>query len=493
MIYPEPSQYIEEAGSFNVIPVYKEVRADFETPLSIFLKVKAKFLLESVERGENVGRYSIIALDRRSMIKLWGRRIDICRCFNGQEVRESAETDNPLEKVREFFSALKAPDYEGLPPFFGGAIGYLGYETVRYFEDIPVEPNKGDVPDGILIVPETLLVYDSVRRSVFIIVTTMPAEQAETAYRDAVEKIRRTEAIMAEPLQLENRSRRPRKVKVESNMERSAFLEAVKECQEFIRAGEVIQVVLSQCFSVNTAGSEILPFELYQSLRILNPSPYLFFLDFDDFHLIGSSPEVMVKVQNRELLLKPIAGTRPRGGSVAEDNRMARELLNDPKERAEHTMLIDLGRNDLGRVARPGTIEVTDMMSIEKYSHVMHIVSAIKGELDDRYDIFDVIEATFPAGTLTGAPKIRAMELIARMEPARRGPYGGMVFYLGFNGNFDSCITIRTVMLKDGIATVQAGAGIVADSLPENEFEETENKARSLIEAIRLAGTGRLK
>jgi anthranilate synthase component 1 len=488
MVFPDKKQYFEDAKSFKIIPVYKEVIADFETPLSVFLKVKAKFLLESIERGENVGRYSMVGLGKKCTITLRGSSIEIIENKGQAEARIQKELRNPLEEVRKYLSEWRAPGYEGLPPFYGGAIGYLGYEAVRYFEDIPVSGDREGIPDGLMVIPEALLVYDSVKRSLFIVVSTLPGDNPQEEFEAAVKKIEEISALLSKPLVLREKSERKEKLIVESNMEKDHFLRCVERCRDYIGQGEIIQVVISQKFSVKTKAS---PFEIYQKLRMINPSPYLFFLDFDDFCLIGSSPEVMVKIQNKELLIKPIAGTRRRGTSITEDNLLARELLEDPKEKAEHIMLVDLARNDLGRVATPGSVEVDDFMSVEKYSHVMHIVSKVKAELEDKFDVFDVIQATFPAGTLTGAPKIRAMEIIAEMEADKRGPYGGMIFYLGFNGNLDSCITIRTILLKDGIATVQAGAGIVADSIAEKEYEETVNKASALIKAIEAAGQGR--
>jgi anthranilate synthase component 1 len=488
MIFPDKEKYLADAKSFTIIPVFKEIIADFETPLSIFLKTKAKFLLESIERGENVGRYSMIGLGRKCTMTLSGSSIEIIGNEGSASTRIQKELRNPLEEVRRYFSGWKAPVYEGLPPFYGGAIGYLGYETARYFEDIPVAGNGLRVPDGLLVIPEAFLIYDSVKRALFIVISTLPKYSPGEEYEKAIKKIEEISALLSRSLDFKEKKEREEKLAVESNMEKAEFLRCVEKCREYISQGEVIQVVISQKF---TARTQAPAFEIYQKLRIINPSPYLFFLDFDDFCLIGSSPEVMVKVQNRELLIKPIAGTRKRGNSIAEDHQLSRELLHDPKERAEHIMLVDLARNDLGRVAKPGSVEVDGFMSVERYSHVMHLVSKVKAELDENYDVFDVIQATFPAGTLTGAPKIRAMEIIFEMEKSKRGPYGGMVFYLGFNGNFDSCITIRTILLKDGIATAQAGAGIVADSIAEKEYEETVNKASALVKAIEAAEQGK--
>lgn len=489
MIYPEKKKYVADSKRFNLIPVFKKFRADFETPVSIFMKVKGKFLLESVERGENVGRYSMIALGKKSAIEIQQKNI-VIREYSGKKTvkEERIDLDNPLLKIKKYFNTFKAPEYEELPPFYGGAIGYLGYETVQYFEEIPVKKNGGTIPDGLLVIPEILLVCDSVKRSVLVVVSSTPGTDPEKSYQSAIEKIDRISEALSKPLVYEEgATSAEEEMTVHQNMSKETFLKLVEKCRDYILNGEIIQVVISQQFSLRTTSS---PLELYRTLRILNPSPYMYFLDFGHFCIIGSSPEVMVKVQNRELLLKPIAGTKRRGDSIAEDDAITKKLIADSKERAEHLMLVDLGRNDLGRIAVPGSVAVTDFMTVEKYSHVMHIVSSIKAELDEEFDVFDVIKATFPAGTLTGAPKVRAMEIIAELEEERRGPYGGMIFYLGFNGNLDSCITIRTIILQDGLATIHAGAGIVADSIPENEYAETLDKAQALISTVQETKKG---
>jgi len=486
MIYPNKEHFIADSKSYNLIPVFKEVRADFETPVSIFIKVKGNILLESVEQGENVGRFSIIALGKQTVIQMNGQQVTITQ-YHDQEVTSTKDfvSTNPLLNVREYFNSFTVPDYPGLPPFFGGAIGYLGYETLRYFEDVPVNENSanGRIPDGLMVVPEVVLVYDTVKRSVFVITLLIPGLHPGKSYETALHRIDAVCKCLAEPISAGENNEKPGNGRpvVTKRMKKEDFLEGVNRCKEYIYSGEIIQVVFSQQLAIET---RVPPFELYRTLRVLNPSPYLFFLDFDDFCLIGSSPEVMVRVQDGEMLLKPIAGTRKRGKSIAEDSALSQELLADPKERAEHLMLVDLGRNDLGRVAKPGSVRVTDFMKVEKYSHVMHIVSTIKAELEERFDVFDVVRACFPAGTLSGAPKVRAMEIITELEPIKRGPYGGMVFNLGFNGNLDSCITIRTILLKDNTACIQAGAGIVADSVPENEYRETISKAGALIDTI---------
>ncbi len=490
-VFPDRKKYTEDSRSFNLIPVCRQMRTDFETPVSIFLKVKGQILLESVELGENVGRFSIIGIGKRISLTLRGPHLKIDEYKDNRIIAsEEHELKNPLEKVREYFKYFTVPNYETLPPFFGGAIGYLGYETIGYFEDIPIHPPKeNSLPDGLMVIPEVVLVYDSVKRSVSIIALTIPNKNgsADQCYDDALTRIEQVSHQLSEPIHFPEPAYSKAiptgetEYEVSHRMEKTDFLQSIVKCKEYIRNGDIIQAVFSQEFEMQTASS---PFEIYRTLRVLNPSPYLFFLDLDGFFLIGSSPEVMVRVQDGEILLKPIAGTRKRGKNIAEDSLISRELLSDPKERAEHLMLVDLGRNDVGRVSTPGSVRVTDYMKIEKYSHVMHMVSTIKGELDKQYDVFDVIGACFPAGTLTGAPKIRAMEIIAELETERRGPYGGMIFNLGFNGNLDSCITIRTIVLQGTTAAIQAGAGIVADSIPEKEYEETLQKAGALIDTI---------
>jgi anthranilate synthase component 1 len=486
MILPDQDTYRRDALSFTVIPVAREIRADFETPLSLFLKCGGQFLLESIERGENVGRYSFIARGTKTRITLIGREI-VIEDDSGRPPRRMTSNANPLDEVRDYMNALRSPTYEGFPPFFGGTIGYLGYEAIRYFENVPIFPDTDGIPDGVLVIPEMLLVYDSVKRSLFLIALTFPSSDPGRDYARALALIEETVRLLQRPLDLPA-ARPPGPLpRLMPETPKDAFLAGVETCKKHIRDGDIIQAVISQRFSAET---DVPPFSIYQALRMINPSPYLFYLDFGGFQFVGSSPEVLVKVQNGELLTKPIAGTRPRGASLTEDTRLARELVADPKERAEHIMLVDLARNDLGRVAAPGSVEVTDFMAVEKYSHVMHLVSTVKAELDKAYDVFDVIRAVFPAGTLTGAPKIRAMEIISSVEGRRRGPYGGMVFYLGFNGSFDSCITIRTILVQGRRAVVQAGAGIVADSRPESEYEESVQKARALFQAIERAASG---
>lgn len=503
MIYPNENQYMEDSSCFNLIPVFTEMRVDFETPVSVFMKVKGNMLLESVEQGENVGRFSIIAVGKRIEIKVKNNSVMITELEKWNDNKTYAETvtetftlDNPLEKIRDFIYEFNVAEYPGLPPFWGGFVGYLGYEAVGYFENISINRNElnGLIPDGIMIMPEIVLVYDTVKRSVYIIVMTSPGLNPEKSYLKALKCIEEISGKISGGVSFPSStflvSQKFSKGEVSTEFpgvkyctSKMDFLEAVESCKKYIYEGEIIQVVLSQQFIMETNAP---PFELYRTLRVMNPSPYLFFLDFGDFFLIGSSPEVMVRVQDGEILLKPIAGTRKRGRTIEEDHDLSKDLLGDVKERAEHLMLVDLGRNDVGRVSTAGSVRVTEFMKVEKYSHVMHMVSTVKGELDKDYDVFDVIQACFPAGTLTGAPKIRAMEIIGELEKEKRGPYGGMIFNLGLGKhmNLDSCITIRTIILQGNHAYIRVGAGIVADSIPESEYEETMNKAGALINTI---------
>lgn len=489
-IFPPKEKYIEDSKQYSVIPIFTEFTADFETPVSIFEKVKGDSILESVESGGNVGRYSFITIGKKACIELWGKNFTIKKFGTEHKViyQDSGSMDNPLLKVREFLQEFKAPQYEGLPPVFGGAIGYLGYETISYFENIKTnESNEVNIPDGIFITPEVILVYDLIKKSVTVVVTTFSGNNPEQCYDYAVEKIGEVTKKIGIPTSLSAyKILEDDEVEtIKSDFSKEEFEVAVKKCQEYIVNGDIIQIVISRQSVIET---DALPFDLYRTLRIMNPSPYLFFLNFEDFYLIGSSPEVMVRVHDGEMLLKPIAGTRKRGKSITQDCELANELINDEKERAEHLMLVDLGRNDLGKVAVGGSVKVTDYMAIEKYSHVMHIVSTIKAKLKENCDAFDVIMATFPAGTLTGAPKIRAMEIIEKIEKQKRGAYGGMVFNIGFNGNLDSCITIRSMVLKDNKAYIRSGAGIVADSVGESEYYETVNKAMALVKTVKKTG-----
>jgi len=484
MIIPQENRFVEYSRDYNMIPVFTRVETDLDTPLSLFQKSGAGILLESVESGENVGRYSILGVGKKTRIRVRGHAVQITEYEQDRPVSDDTRTTDgdPLEEIRRYFLRIRYPRMEELPVFFGGGIGYLGYEWVQHFEQVAVPPGDGSYPDGLIIIPRMVLVYDSVKRSTTVIHPVSPPAPPVRRYRSAVRAVREMVRRLERPVPVwKETGESPPPVRLSQSPGRQQFKKAVHTCLDRIRAGEIIQAVLSIKMQFRVKRTA---FDLYRRLRILNPSPYLFYLDLDEFKIIGSSPEVMVRVQDQELLLKPIAGTRRRGCTLKEDEQNGRELLEDPKEKAEHLMLVDLGRNDLGRVARPGTVRVTDYMDIERYSHVMHIVSTIRALLDPEKDVFDVIRATFPAGTLSGAPKIRAMQLISELEGHRRGPYGGMIFNLGYDLRLDSCIAIRTMIVESDRVTIQAGAGIVADSDPEKEYREIHHKARALVQSV---------
>jgi anthranilate synthase component 1 len=487
---PDLETFKKLAGEAGLVPVYREIVADLDTPLTIFAKVAAfdshAFLFESLEGGEKWGRYSFIGFDPLMTFSSFREQMEIVR--GG---RPELRTGNPLQALRDILASFKAHPAESLPRFFGGLVGYLGYDMVRFMERLPDLHDPLDLPDSSFMVPRTVLIHDSFRQKLLIVNCVELDQGADPAarYQQACSQIDEVAARLKEPLQYEflESPAGGHEHTFSSNMDEESFKEMVETAKEYILAGDIIQVVLSQRFH---AKSQLSPFALYRALRHINPSPYLFYLKLGNVIQIGSSPEILVRLENREIELRPIAGTRPRGSTEAEDVALEEELLADPKERAEHLMLVDLGRNDAGRVARPGSVEVRDLLVIERYSHVMHIVSGVHGELAEGRDQFDVMSACFPAGTVSGAPKIRAMEIIEELEPERRGPYAGAVGYFGFSGNMDFCITIRTFIMRDNDLWIQAGAGIVADSEPAREFEETLNKARGLRRAVELAEKG---
>jgi anthranilate synthase component I len=463
----------------NVIPVYKSVIADFLTPVSAFLKLEKDrshaFLLESVEGGERIARYSFLG----------GDPFLVTRYRDG----EPANFIQNLRATMERFKSVKLPN---LPPFTGGAVGYFGYDMVRTIEDIPkTGVDDLGVDDAVLMFYKTVLAFDHVRHQIHIIsnilVDESQQESIDVQYRRAVEEIQRIESLLRAPFEIPPITRNDRDVAVRSNFDKKDYLEAVANAKEYIAAGDIFQVVLSQRFEVDLPTPS---FEIYRALRIVNPSPYMYFLKMPETTIVGSSPEMLVRVRARDIEYRPIAGTLPRGSSNAEDEANAERLRNDEKERAEHIMLVDLGRNDLGRVSRYGTVKVEELMCIERYSHVMHLVSSLCGELRDGVDRWDALMACFPAGTVSGAPKVRAMEIIDELEPTKRGVYAGAVMYVDFSNNLDSCIAIRTLVVRGNQGYIQAGGGIVADSVPENEYMETVNKSRALIRAINLAHRG---
>ena len=462
----------------NVIPVYKSVIADFLTPVSAFLKLERAashaFLLESVEGGEKIARYSFLGCDP----------FLICRC-------RSNEHSVFFQTVRQTFARFRSVPLPGLPPFTGGAVGYFGYDMVRMIEDVPstVRDDLG-VDDAVLMFFKTVLAFDHLRHQIHVVSNLLVEESndpIEVQYQRAVDEIGRIESLLRTSVELQAPPPPVGDTVVKSNFKKQDYLKAVARAQEYIQAGDIFQVVLSQRFEVEMP---VPAFEVYRALRIINPSPYMYFLKMPEAAIAGSSPEMLVKILDRKILYRPIAGTRPRGSADGEDDRLAKELENDGKERAEHVMLVDLGRNDLGRVSRFGSVCVDDLMFIERYSHVMHLVSALHGELRDDVDRFDALMACFPAGTVSGAPKVRALEIIDELEHTKRGVYAGAVLYVDFSNNLDSCIAIRTLLVRGNRGYVQAGGGIVADSVPDSEYNETVNKARALIRAIELAAKG---
>ncbi|MBI4633687.1 MAG: anthranilate synthase component I [Deltaproteobacteria bacterium] len=490
MYYPAFDTFKKMTKEGNLIPLYKEILADTETPVSVLMKLRSRpyaFLLESVEGGEKWGRYTFIGSDPRVIFTV--RKDEVLIENEGKIVRHKHRGD-PLNYLRELMAGYKPVPVEGCPRFYGGAVGFFGYDMVRYFERLP-DRTKDDLAtdEATFLITDTLMIFDNVRHTVKVVACAMIGEKDDAdVYKSCTEKIDAMIALLRTPATKEDDPRELRKDEAfASNMTPEAFKDMVKKAKDYIVAGDVIQVVLSQRFHRH---NEHDPIDLYRALRYVNPSPYLFFLKMKDSILIGSSPEVMVRLEKGELELRPIAGTRKRGKTEQEDRHLSDELLQDPKERAEHVMLVDLGRNDLGRIARIGSVQVNQLMVVERYSHVMHLVSNIRAQLADGKDAFDVLKATFPAGTLSGAPKIRAMEIIDELEVSRRGPYGGAVGYFSFSGNMDLCITIRTIVLKNGEMFIQAGAGIVADSDPEAEYQETRNKAAGMIKAISLAASG---
>lgn len=491
MYYPNFETFKIFAGKGNLIPVYREILADMETPVSALMKLSTHhyvFLLESVEGGEKWGRYTFLGTDPHTIFTI--RREDVLICENGNETKQR-HFGNPLKFLQDLLEKYDPVHVDGLPRFYGGAVGYLGYDMVRYFERLPAEATDDmKTDDAIFLITDTLIIFDNVKHTIKVLscAFTERNEDLQKLYRKTTDKIDTLIEILQNPV-IKNDAYRPAtgNLSLQSNMTPDAYKAIVRKAKEYIIAGDVIQAVLSQRFSTENT---VDPVNLYRALRYVNPSPYLFFLKLKDMFLIGSSPEVMVRLEGGLAELRPIAGTKKRGKNEQEDRRLADELLQDPKEKAEHVMLVDLGRNDLGRIATTGSVQVTQLMIVERYSHVMHLVSNIQAHLARDKDYFDVLKATFPAGTLSGAPKIRAMEIIDELEPTRRGVYGGAVGYFSYTKNMDLCITIRTILIKDGKAFIQVGAGIVADSDPEKEYQETVNKAEGMMQAIRLAASG---
>jgi len=479
-----PGELADLATRGNVIPLCREIGADLLTPVSAFLRIargaRYPFLLESIEGGESLARYSFLGRDPVDLVR---RRVD---------VSSAGVNGDPLALLRSAVASCTPVRLPDLPRFTGGAVGYLSFDVTRLVERLPsASPDDLGIPDILFGIYDTVLAFDHLKQRIQIVSNIRTEEHGKRLgrralaerYRNARIRIESLETLLSRPMPRRQRLRR-RRGRWRSNISEARYTAAVRRAKEYIRAGDIFQVVLSQRFERRAAAR---PFDVYRALRRINPSPYMYFLDFADVTLAGASPEMLVRVEGRRTRTRPIAGTRPRGRDEREDDRMAVALLADPKERAEHVMLVDLGRNDLGQVGRAGTISVTRFMDIERYSHVMHLVSEVSGVLKPGCDAFDALIACFPAGTVSGAPKVRALEIIDELEPSRRGPYAGAVGYVDFSGTLDSCITIRTVVMKNGVAHVQAGAGIVADSVPRREYRECLSKAGALIEAIEQA------
>ena len=473
---------------YNRIPIVLETFADLDTPLSIYLKLANQpysYLLESVQGGERFGRYSFIGLPSASRIVIRGRHVAV---MHGEALTEEAEVADPLDFVRQYLGRFKVAPLPGLPRFCGGLVGYFGYDIVRWIEPKldrkPAKPDPLGAPDALLLLSEEVAIVDNLAGKLYLVVFADPRNPLAFSY--GRERLKQLRAALRRPVDI------PAHLPVvahqaQSNFGEASYLRAVAKAKRYIHDGDVMQVQISQRMSRRFAAE---PLALYRCLRTLNPSPYMFYFNFRDFHVVSASPEILVRQEGRKVTLRPIAGTRRRGATPDEDRALADELLADPKERAEHVMLIDLGRNDVGRIAEIGSVRVTETMVIERYSHVMHIVSNVEGTLRAGLDAIDVLRATFPAGTVTGAPKVRAMEIIDELEPVKRGVYSGAAGYLGFHGDMDVAIAIRTAVVKDEMLYVQAAAGIVADSVPENEWEETNMKARAILRAAEMASAG---
>jgi anthranilate synthase component I len=494
MFYPDFKEFKRLSAGGNLIPVYKEILADMDTPVTAFRKLddgRYSFLLESVEGGEKWARYSFIGSRPSVVVRSFGNSVEIIR--RGRRKKQAVLKD-PLEAVKDILAEYRPVPNPGLPRFFGGAVGFVGYDIIRFFEKMPEREKPGlGLPDIFFMITDTLVIFDNITHRIKVVSNAhIDGSSAASAYDEAVRKI---EAIVRKlrrgmrcaPAAAEAASSPGKRAVLRSNFTQSGYEKAVLKAKEYIKAGDIFQVVPSQRFEARIS---VEPFEIYRALRLINPSPYMYFLRCGDATIVGTSPEVMVRLEGERIDLRPIAGTRKRGSTEEEDGVLEKELLADPKERAEHIMLVDLGRNDVGRVSSPGSVHVSELMVIERYSHVMHIVSNVRGKLSPGNDAFDVVRACFPAGTVSGAPKIRAMEIIDELEPTRRGPYAGAVGYFGFSGNMDTCITIRTLVIKDGVAYIQAGGGVVADSIPSAEYQETVNKAKAMMRAVEMAERG---
>ncbi len=490
MFYPDFEMVKSLVEDFNIIPVSMEVYADMDTPISMFKKLENEggcFLLESVEGGEKWGRYSFMG--RNPFITVKGTGCNSTISYRNGEILQAAK--NPIDVLKELMASYKSAVLPGMPRFNGGAVGFFGYDTVRYFENLPDVPRDDiGLPELHFMFADEIIAFDHLRQKMHIIVNMHVAGNIERAYNTTVDRIKEIyREIMASRSRMENKAvnsapREKKALNIQSNVSKEDFCKKVEKAKEYIQNGDIFQVVLSQRFAAETDSD---PFNVYRALRSVNPGPYMYYLKFDGYTIAGSSPEMLVRMEDGTVETCPIAGTRKRGLSEEEDNLLAEELLADEKERAEHVMLVDLGRNDIGKVSEFGSVAVKDFMHIERYSHVMHLVTAVQGKLKSGLTAFDALSAVLPAGTLSGAPKVRAMQIIDELENVKRCHYGGAVGYLSFNGNLDSCITIRTILFKNGKAYIQAGCGIVADSDPEREYEESVNKAKAALKALEEA------
>jgi anthranilate synthase component 1 len=493
---PSLEEFAKLASQGNTVPVYAEILADTETPVSAYLKLRGEsphsFLFESIEGGERQARYSFLGAGPTALFRSTGTRISIEECSSGE--RREWEGD-AIAALRDLMQQYQPVHVAGLPRFTGGAVGYLGYDGIRLVESLPDNCDDDlELEDMIFAVFETIVAFDNYRHTILLIANARPQGDVAAAYKAAADRILGLETVLARPIPPSalagGRPEGGTMKRVRSNMSKARYEESVSRCLEYIRAGDIFQVVFSQRFQVEIAAD---PLDIYRVLRTVNPSPYMFNIALDGLHMLGASPEILVRVEDGVIEVRPIAGTRARGATAAQDEALAAELLADDKDRSEHVMLVDLGRNDVGRVAKYNTVRVTEMMAIERYSHVMHIVSNVEGKLNDGMDSIDALFACYPAGTLSGAPKIRAMEIIDELEPTRRGIYGGAIGYLDFSGNLDTCIAIRTMVVKNGTAYIQAGGGIVADSDPHLEYQETVNKAMALLRALEMAERGSIE
>jgi len=500
MFYPSLEEFTKLAKKGNLIPVFKEIMADLETPVSAFLKIKEgkySYLLESVEQGEKLGRYSFLSSQPSIVFECKDGGISVSRYDSGKSKlnREVINSRGHLNSLEEIMKQYKAVEVKGLPRFYGGAVGYIGYDVVRSIESIPdTNPSQFALSDAYFMLTDNILIFDHIAHTIKIVSCVhlcgdLSKNRIKNIYKEACRKIERIISNLRAPLPHRKQVKKgvKKRLKVRSNFTKYQFEEIVRKAKKYVNRGDIIQVVLSQRFTTDIRCD---PFDIYRALRVINPSPYMYYLEMEDFKTIGSSPEILVRKDRDFVEVRPIAGTRRRGTDEGEDKKLAEELITDGKERAEHVMLVDLGRNDLGRVSRYGTVSVPELMVIEKYSHVMHIVSDVIGRIKKGSNSFDLLKACFPAGTVSGAPKVRAMEIIEELENVRRGPYAGAVGYFSFQGNMDMAIAIRTIFVKKKTAFFQAGAGIVSESIPSREYKETLNKARAMLEAIEMAHEG---